>query len=170
MTTLTLAEAAAYCDQNKPPGARWHNALRMIKHHLDNRNLIPLDARQHNHPVRLDQDDLDDLLAKQQRTADTTEIDAKIDELLGLVPITEISKRVRIRPEYVVKRRQAKGLPTIFDRKRQAAEAALDRLYPLNFTDQKIAAEAGVSREMIQKMRKARCWPIVARNGGNNDG
>ena len=166
MSILTLTEAAAYCDQHKPPGARWYNARSMLKYHLDNRMLIPLDARRQNQPVRLRQSDLDDLMGKQTRIVDT----AKIDSLIGIVPVSEISKILHVATSVVSQRRQATGLPTINDKKRLSAEAALDRLYPLNFTDRKIATEAGVSREMIQKMRKARGWPPVAEKGGNNDG
>lgn len=147
MTNLTLAEAAAYCDQHKPPGARWYNARRMLKHHLDNLNIIPLDARRQNQPIRLRQTDLDGLLSKQVRVVDTD----KIDALIGIVPVREISKLLHVATSVVSQRRQATGLPTINEKKRLSAEAALDRLHPLNFTDQKIATEAGVSREMIQK-------------------
>lgn len=169
MTILTMTEAAAYCEQNKPPGARWHNAQSMLKYHLDNNNLKPLDVRRQNRPVRLRLADLDELLARQERIVDTAKINAEIDKLLGVVPITEIGKRVHISSKYVVQRRQDTGLPTIYENKRKAAEAALAKLYSKGFIDQKIAAEAGVSREMIQKMRTARGWPPVAENGGNKD-
>ncbi len=165
MTTLTLPEAAAYCDQNKPPGARWRNARRMLKYHLDNRNLIPLDARNQNKPVRLRQNDLDVLMVKQTRIVDTD----KIDSLIAIVPVKEISKRLHVATSVASQRRQATGLPTTNEKKRLTAEAALEKLHPLNLTDQKIATEAGVSREMIQKMRKARGWPPVAEKGGNSD-
>lgn len=158
---LTMTEAIKYCNENRPVGARWTNARRMLKFHLDNGNIEALDERQHGQIVRLSKADVDQLLAGQEKEP----IDlGLVAELLKTMPIVAVAKRLGTTPQKIIDARRAAGALSYTGNKRQAALDALAKFHPQGLNDRQIAEKAGVSRELVSKLRREQ--NLVA-NGAN---